>query len=93
MQRFPRASSSRGASSARARPVSRTRYCGASPPKVPSGTRRCPRRRPDEAALRHSLPDWIAELWFEAYGDERARALCAAANRAPCTLALAQSAA
>jgi 16S rRNA (cytosine967-C5)-methyltransferase len=38
---------------------------------------------PAEAALRHSLPDWIPELWFDAYGAERARALCAAANRAP----------
>jgi 16S rRNA (cytosine967-C5)-methyltransferase len=37
----------------------------------------------EEAALRHSLPDWIAELWFGAYGEQRARALCAAANRAP----------
>jgi 16S rRNA (cytosine967-C5)-methyltransferase len=42
-----------------------------------------PEDTPDEAALRHSLPDWIAELWFDAYGEERARALCAAANRAP----------
>jgi 16S rRNA (cytosine967-C5)-methyltransferase len=37
----------------------------------------------EDAALRHSLPDWIAELWFDAYGAERGRALCAAANRAP----------
>jgi 16S rRNA (cytosine967-C5)-methyltransferase len=42
-----------------------------------------PEDTPDEAALRHSLPDWIAELWFGAYGEQRARALCAAANRAP----------
>jgi 16S rRNA (cytosine967-C5)-methyltransferase len=42
-----------------------------------------PEDTPGEAALRHSLPDWIAELWFGAYGEERARALCAAANRAP----------
>lgn len=42
-----------------------------------------PEESADEAALRHSLPDWIAELWFDAYGAERARALCAAANRAP----------
>jgi 16S rRNA (cytosine967-C5)-methyltransferase len=42
-----------------------------------------PEDTPNEAALRHSLPDWIAELWFDAYGEERARALCAAANRAP----------
>ncbi len=42
-----------------------------------------PEDDPEEAALRHSLPDWIAELWFGAYGEERGRALCAAANRAP----------
>jgi 16S rRNA (cytosine967-C5)-methyltransferase len=42
-----------------------------------------PEETPEEAALRHSLPDWIAELWFDAYGEQRARALCAAANRAP----------
>ena len=42
-----------------------------------------PEGTPEEAALRHSLPDWIAELWFDAYGEQRARALCAAANRAP----------
>ena len=44
--------------------------------ELPDGT-------PEDAALRHSLPDWIAELWFGAYGEQRARALCAAANRAP----------
>ena len=27
-----------------------------------------PEDTPEEAALRHSLPDWIAELWFDAYG-------------------------
>ena len=42
-----------------------------------------PEATPEEAALRHSLPDWIAELWFDAYGEQRARALCAAANRPP----------
>jgi 16S rRNA (cytosine967-C5)-methyltransferase len=42
-----------------------------------------PDETPEDAALRHSLPDWIAELWFGAYGEQRARALCAAANRAP----------
>ena len=30
-----------------------------------------PEDTPEEAALRHSLPDWIAELWFDAYGEER----------------------
>ena len=27
-----------------------------------------PEEDPEEAALRHSLPDWIAETWFDAYG-------------------------
>jgi 16S rRNA (cytosine967-C5)-methyltransferase len=34
-----------------------------------------------EAALRHSYPAWIAELWFDALGAEDARALMAAGNR------------
>ncbi|HEV2821301.1 MAG TPA: 16S rRNA (cytosine(967)-C(5))-methyltransferase RsmB [Solirubrobacteraceae bacterium] len=33
-----------------------------------------------EAAVRHSLPDWIATLWWEAYGPDTARALMAASN-------------
>jgi 16S rRNA (cytosine967-C5)-methyltransferase len=35
-----------------------------------------------EAALRRSYPDWIAELWFGAYGATNARALMDAGNRA-----------
>jgi 16S rRNA (cytosine967-C5)-methyltransferase len=42
---------------------------------LPDGT-------PDEAALRHSYPPWLAELWFSALGPEEARALMAAGNRA-----------
>ena len=34
-----------------------------------------------EAALRHSYPAWIAELWFETLGAGAARALLAAGNR------------
>jgi len=34
-----------------------------------------------EAALRHSYPAWIAELWFETLGADAARALLAAGNR------------
>jgi 16S rRNA (cytosine967-C5)-methyltransferase len=34
-----------------------------------------------EAALKHSHPEWIAELWFEALGPEDARALMEADNR------------
>jgi 16S rRNA (cytosine967-C5)-methyltransferase len=38
---------------------------------------------PGEAAVRHSLPDWLCELWFSAYGAERARSLCEASNAPP----------
>jgi 16S rRNA (cytosine967-C5)-methyltransferase len=38
---------------------------------------------PAEAALRHSIPTWIAELWWRERGPNRARALMAAANRPP----------
>jgi 16S rRNA (cytosine967-C5)-methyltransferase len=40
-----------------------------------------PEATPAEAALRHSHPEWIAELWFDALGPEDARALMAAGNR------------
>ncbi|HEY7075586.1 MAG TPA: 16S rRNA (cytosine(967)-C(5))-methyltransferase RsmB [Solirubrobacteraceae bacterium] len=39
-----------------------------------------PDRTPEEAALRHSHPRWVAELWFEALGPEQARAALAADN-------------
>ncbi len=35
---------------------------------------------PKEAALRHSYPDWVAELWFRELGREEALALMAAQN-------------
>jgi 16S rRNA (cytosine967-C5)-methyltransferase len=35
---------------------------------------------PAEAALRHSHPEWVAELWWEALGPDDARALMAAGN-------------
>jgi len=35
---------------------------------------------PAAAALRHSHPEWIAELWWETFGAETARALMAADN-------------
>jgi 16S rRNA (cytosine967-C5)-methyltransferase len=41
---------------------------------LPDGT-------PAEAALKHSHPRWIAELWFDAFGPETARALMEAGNR------------
>ncbi len=40
---------------------------------LPDGT-------PAEAAVRHSHPLWIAELWFDALGPDAARALMAADN-------------
>src|SRR5215217_497399 len=40
-----------------------------------------PEDTPEAAALRHSHPLWIAELWWEAFGPETARALMAAGNR------------
>jgi 16S rRNA (cytosine967-C5)-methyltransferase len=40
---------------------------------LPDGT-------PAEAALKHSYPTWIAELWFAALGADAARALMAAGN-------------
>jgi 16S rRNA (cytosine967-C5)-methyltransferase len=38
---------------------------------------------PAEAALRHSYPDWIAEVWWRELGAEGARALMRAQNEAP----------
>jgi 16S rRNA (cytosine967-C5)-methyltransferase len=38
-------------------------------------------RTPGAAAVLHSVPDWLAELWFEQYGPTAARALLAAVNR------------
>lgn len=42
---------------------------------------------PHTAALKHSVPDWIAELWWDALGAEQARALLAVVN-APAESAL-----
>jgi 16S rRNA (cytosine967-C5)-methyltransferase len=39
-----------------------------------------PADTPAAAALRHSHPQWIAELWWEAFGPETALALMAAGN-------------
>jgi 16S rRNA (cytosine967-C5)-methyltransferase len=40
---------------------------------LPDGT-------PEEAALRHSHPEWIARLWWDTFGGDTARALMAADN-------------
>jgi 16S rRNA (cytosine967-C5)-methyltransferase len=42
---------------------------------------------PEQAAIKHSHPQWIAELWWEALGPEQARALMARDNE-PAELAL-----
>jgi 16S rRNA (cytosine967-C5)-methyltransferase len=39
-----------------------------------------PETTPEQAALRHSHPRWIADLWFETFGPQAARALLAAGN-------------
>jgi 16S rRNA (cytosine967-C5)-methyltransferase len=36
---------------------------------------------PEQAALRHSHPEWIARLWWDALGPETARELLGAGNR------------
>ena len=38
---------------------------------------------PAHAAVLHSVPQWLAEMWFDELGPEQARALLAAVNRAP----------
>ncbi len=43
--------------------------------------RLCQESTPEEAAVSHSFPDWLARLWWEELGADRARALMAAANR------------
>ena len=42
-----------------------------------------PEGTPKEAALRHSYPDWIAEIWWRELGPEEALALMVAQNEEP----------
>jgi 16S rRNA (cytosine967-C5)-methyltransferase len=42
-----------------------------------------PESTPQEAALRHSYPDWIAETWWRDLGADEARALMLAQNEPP----------
>lgn len=39
-------------------------------------------RTPRRAAVLHSVPDWLAEMWWQELGPERARALLASVNTA-----------
>ena len=50
--------------------------------EAPARIARLPERTPAEAALRHSHPEWIARLWWDALGEEAARAVMAADNEA-----------
>lgn len=45
-----------------------------------------PERTPAEAALRHSYPDWVAEVWWRELGAEGARALMRSQNEPPETV-------
>ena len=45
-----------------------------------------PESTPDEAALRHSYPDWVAETWWRDLGADGALALMQAQNEAPPTV-------
>jgi 16S rRNA (cytosine967-C5)-methyltransferase len=45
-------------------------------PRLPDGT-------PREAAIAHSVPDWLAELWWDELGAEEARALLRTVNEPP----------
>ena len=38
---------------------------------------------PERAALKHSVPEWLARLWFEELGPQQARSLLAAVNEPP----------
>ena len=42
-----------------------------------------PDATPQDAALRHSYPDWVAETWWSELGEEGARALMRAQNEEP----------
>jgi 16S rRNA (cytosine967-C5)-methyltransferase len=42
-----------------------------------------PEETPEQAALKHSHPAWVARLWWEQLGPEAARALMAAGNEPP----------
>ena len=42
-----------------------------------------PESTPQEAALRHSYPDWVAETWWEEWGADEALALMRAQNEPP----------
>jgi 16S rRNA (cytosine967-C5)-methyltransferase len=42
-----------------------------------------PEAGPKQAALKHSYPDWVAEIWWQEYGEDGALALMRAENEPP----------
>jgi 16S rRNA (cytosine967-C5)-methyltransferase len=42
-----------------------------------------PEETPEQAALRHSYPDWVAQVWWRDLGADQARELMRAQNEAP----------
>jgi 16S rRNA (cytosine967-C5)-methyltransferase len=48
--------------------------------------RTLPEETPEEAALKHSYPDWVGKLWWRELGREEALALMRAQNEAPETV-------
>ena len=59
---------------------SSTRCCGGSRASAPTCSRRWATRTRRRASMRHSMPRWIVDLWWETLGAEAARALLARAN-------------
>jgi 16S rRNA (cytosine967-C5)-methyltransferase len=49
--------------------------------EAPGIVKRLPQATPGQAALKHSHPEWIAQLWWDELGPEAARELMAADNR------------
>src|SRR3954468_6762208 len=50
---------------------------------LPKLVEELPEETPEQAALRHSYPDWVAEVWWRDLGDEQARELMRAQNEPP----------
>ena len=65
---------------------SRTLSCAGSPTRAELCVEALPESTWQEAALRHSYPDWVAETWWRDLGAEGALALMRAQNEAPPTV-------
>src|SRR4051794_24469607 len=50
---------------------------------LPKLVEELPEETPEQAALRHSYPDWVAQVWWRDLGDEQARELMRAQNEPP----------